>query len=121
MTTVQKTARFWVWWNGFVRITVSAGKPVVLSSYASNEEGFERCEVHFTLDEATGVLRKTHRQARDCDGPRETFEYRRAALDRLKSDSTGDAGVLVPDWQMAKGFIDRFGALLDWESRPVTQ
>ena len=92
--------RLWVFWNGaFTRITILAGRPVVLSRYAATEEGFESNEDTYSLVDGQQVQRKAHRRARDCDGPLETFEYRIASISRLAALETSDPAVTAPDWQ----------------------
>ena len=108
----QTKVRFWVFWNGsWVKLTVKAGYPVVLSEYQSTDEGYDSTELTYSLVEDE-VLRKQHRHAQDCDGPLETIEHRTADSQKLAVLETPDPMVKLPDWQWPKGCMDAWGNLI---------
>ncbi len=71
--TFTPNFRFWVWWNGYVKLTVpGTGEKVTLHSYVPDEEGYSDHTEEYWYEDGHIVCESTT-HARDCDGPLDRY------------------------------------------------
>src|SRR5262245_13524241 len=99
----MKTARFWIWHNdGWVRMKITdRDQAFEVVSGGPNEEGFSYTYQRFWI-EGDCVFREVVTDARDCDGPLETYDIYRAYGTELECER-GDDNHRRPKWEHLEG------------------
>jgi len=96
---MSRNARFWVWIDGWVKLTLRPGEFLSWGRSEPTEEGHrsESIEWHAYSD-GSGVAREYYTYERDCDGPWERQGADYCKISRLDAVATHD-GIARPDWQ----------------------
>lgn len=71
MKTKAPNARFWIYWNGWVKITLRPGEEIHLAQGGRTDEGFSRGYASYIHD-GDCVRSELSTDSRDCDGPLST-------------------------------------------------
>lgn len=101
---MQRNARFWVWRNGWVKLTLTPGQVVTIRSGGPHDEGWSFCAETF---EHCGqwVQSEIYEEGCDCDG-----RYSRGGMwecsladlrarDMARDDAPENTGIFAPAWQ----------------------
>lgn len=103
-------ARFWIYWNGWVKITLTPGQRFTLESEACTEEGYRT--VYETYEHTGSAIECTITvNERDCDGLHDWRGDSVCTLENLSAcpvplDSTDDDDIptthYAPRWERVK-------------------
>lgn len=114
-TATEKTARFWVWHKGWVKLSVMPGETLSWNGGGPCEEGYHYhgFEYHNGGGE---VFYSWSANWRDCDGPGEGGAEMVCPIDRLRVEvpytaynpRTGEQipepGILLPAWEKVESY-----------------
>ncbi len=95
-------ARFWlVTGKGLVKLTLAPGQQLRFSAGGPTDEGYSYTGTELTYDAERGQLRmEITTDARDCDGPLQTWDDYQVDLRDLKSiPSIDEPGIQYPAWE----------------------
>ena len=73
-------ARFWIYWKGWIKITLQEGETLTLNSGGDIEEGYAYTTETYYHD-GTGIHCTTEQNGADCDG---RYSYTRTAYTGLE-------------------------------------
>lgn len=94
---MQPNARFWVWWNGPVKITLHPGQRLSACRGSPTEEGwYQEWMTLYYLEGMVSMVREHHE--RDCDGRVDTGEDLICSLNGLRQILDEDDGSRWPRW-----------------------
>lgn len=92
-------ARFWIYWNGWTKVTLRPDCPMTIHYYGRTDEGWRSITETYTYD---GYQVNCERQTRerDCDGLHESYsEHGFIATDPREETMLDDGSVvLCPVW-----------------------
>jgi hypothetical protein len=98
---MTRNARFWVYVNGWVRLTLRPGQHLAHVRGGPTDEGWRR-EVNEWTHDGEGVQWESFTEGRDCDGRHEAWWESYCPLDDLHSRSNesddNDAPWCLPAW-----------------------
>lgn len=92
-------ARFWIYWNGWVKITLRPGERIVLHHGGPTDEGFIYHEEAYLYGDGR-VICDAETHSRDCDGPLSTYRSDICQVAEL-NDREWDADDL--EWRSERG------------------
>ena len=116
---MRRIVRLWVYWRGWVKLTLRRDEPLYLSRREATDEGYDAHEARYCLEtDAHGVdvvTLRAHDEGRDCDGRTEhdatlacRVKYLRACspclryLNKLERVEVAVADVRLPAWRVAR-------------------
>jgi hypothetical protein len=95
----MKTARFWHWHTGLVKIKIRDGQTVHHSHGGPTDEGYHWEACSYTFDGHT-VTCEWSTDSRDCDGRMTRGGITQCDVERLAQGYVDDeAGVTFPAWE----------------------
>jgi len=107
-------ARFWLMTGkGAVKLTLAPGEQLRFSEGGPTDEGYSYTGTEVTYDAERGkLLLAVTTNARDCDGPLQTWDdYLVDVRDLKKIPSSEDPGISYPNWERwASGQYDAYAA-----------
>lgn len=95
---MNKTARFWIWWNGPVKLSIRPGQTLRHGSFSEDDEGWSSRWEEWTND-GEKVVSRVATDGRDCDGRLATSWEGVCPLDRLAARFFDEDGIFYPDWE----------------------
>ncbi len=105
-TTEHANARFWIWANGWVKITLRPGQRLTHESGGPTDEGFSYTAETWT-HEGDHVRSEWEVNASDCDGRLDRGGASCCPLDKLRARDMHaegfqeNVGIFAPEWQDA--------------------
>ena len=95
-----KTARFWVYHNGAVRIKLAAGQSITHYSGGPTDEGWHR-EVNTYSYDGRDIVHEWISDGVDCDGRLTQGGESYCHVHGLSSGYRDEDGITYPDWQLS--------------------
>lgn len=94
-------ARFWIYWNGNVKITLAPGETITLSGGGRTDEGYQFHSETYSFD-GYEIECSLERHGRDCDGPFESQSVCTTTMEQLTSvQGICDPTIYYPQWERA--------------------
>lgn len=93
------SARFWIYWNGWTKITLRSSRPFTIYHYGRTDEGWEQITETYTYDGYVVCCERSVR-ARDCDGLLECNSEHRFTVSAPREETMLDDGEVImhPVW-----------------------
>jgi hypothetical protein len=102
-TITERNARFWVFVNdGWVRLSLGVGQYLTHSVGGPDEEGFSYTHTRWARyghGREEFIEQSVATNARDCDGPLDTYWVGECRVDALEDHPSFDNAVPVPNWE----------------------
>lgn len=94
----MRTARFWIWENGPVKLSIRPGQTLRHGTFSEDEEGWSsRCDEW--MNDGERVIRHSYTDGRDCDGRLYTNMTLVCTFDQLEANYFEDDGVSYQEWE----------------------
>ncbi len=94
----MKTARFWVWITGPVKLSIRPGQTLRHGAFSEDEEGWSsRCDEW--MNDGEQVIRHSYTDGRDCDGRMTTEWTGVCSFNNLAVNYFEDDGVSYAEWE----------------------
>ena len=99
---MERNARFWIWWNGWTKLTLKPEETISFGRSEPTDEGWSSNHEQISLSEGD-VIRECSSDGVDCDGRLSQYSVVTCKVEDLQkvkfTDRDTGQELDLPDWQ----------------------